>query len=113
METSVFDTIQSSSEYLALLNEVVDTNRATAADELAGAIVGGNQDEKQAWCLIAHELGKLSSQLALSQQSLTRLQTLRSELERMFPHPHQPTRGFRAGGKTVQILSEGDPNRRL
>ena len=88
MQSGVFDTIESSSEYLALLNQVVDENRATAVEELSGAIAGENHDEKQAWSLITYELGRLSSRLSLSQESLARLRILHAHLQTMAANSH-------------------------
>jgi hypothetical protein len=82
-KVDVFSTIESSSEYLALLNQVVEENRTAAARAVEDAIAGANRDEKQVWCLIAYELARLSSQLGLSRRSLTRLDSLSSLLQRI------------------------------
>ena len=45
MPTDVFSTIESSSEYLALLNQVVEENRTTAAKSVEDAIAGKDHDD--------------------------------------------------------------------
>jgi hypothetical protein len=75
--TTLFDSIESSHEYLALLADIIEETRRDIEAEIAQA--GGENASRQheALRLVSYNLGKLSLHMTSSRRILNDLRTLR------------------------------------
>ena len=72
-----FDSIESSHEYVAMLNEAVEEARRDVEEELSAADRDGADRRKEALLLVAFNLAKLNLHITSSRRILNDLRTLR------------------------------------
>jgi hypothetical protein len=76
-ETTPFDTIEGSHEYVALLAEALDEARRDVEQEVTLAEREGADRRKQALLLVSNKLDKLNLHITSSRRILNDLRTLR------------------------------------
>jgi hypothetical protein len=76
-ETTPFDTIEGSHEYVALLAEALDEARRDVEQEVTLAEREGADRRKQALLLVSNKLDKLDLHITSSRRILNDLRTLR------------------------------------